>query len=184
MLEKGTILISEPYLEDPNFDRTVVLLCDYTKENGAIGYILNKKTEFLLNDLVEGIGNQFQFPIYFGGPVSTDTLFFLYRNQEALIKDSIPVGDTLYWGGDFDAFRESLNKGSLNADNIKIFMGYSGWSEGQLEDEIKAKAWYTYNLDSNMVIESDPKTMWKEVLIKKGGKYKMISNYPIDPKLN
>jgi len=184
MLEKGTILISEPYLEDPNFDRTVVLLCDYLKEDGAIGFILNKKTDLFLNDLIEGLENKFQFPVYFGGPVATDTLFFLYRNNASMVAGSMAIGDTLYWGGDFDDFKQNLNKGNLKAENIKVFLGYSGWAEGQLEEEIKTKAWYTYTFDSNIVIESNPETMWKEVLIKKGGKYKMISNYPIDPKLN
>jgi putative transcriptional regulator len=184
MLEKGTILISEPYLEDPNFDRTVVLLCDYVKEDGAIGFILNKKTDLLLNDLVEGLENQYQYPVQFGGPVATDTLFFLYRCDQAMVSGSIELADGLYWGGDFDDFKEKLNFGNLKAENVKIFLGYSGWSEGQLEEEIKSKAWYTYNFDSEIIIESNPETMWKEVLRKKGGKYKMISNYPIDPKLN
>ena len=184
MLEKGTILISEPYLEDPNFDRTVVLLCDYSKEEGAIGFILNKKTELFLNDLIEGLENQLQLPVYFGGPVSTDTLFFLYKKNDIIITGSMPIGDDLYWGGDFDDFKEKIAFGNLTQENIKVFLGYSGWSEGQLEEELKSKAWYTYTFDSTIVIESKPETLWKEVLRKKGGKYKMISNYPIDPKLN
>ncbi|MDB5256300.1 MAG: hypothetical protein JWM14_995 [Chitinophagaceae bacterium] len=184
MLEKGTILISEPYLEDPNFDRTVVLLCDYNKEEGAIGFILNKKTELFLNDLVEGLQIQYRFSVYFGGPVATDTLFFVYRRKNAIITGSIEISNSFYWGGDFDEFKEHLNFGSLEPQDIKIFLGYSGWSVGQLEDELKSKAWYTYDMDSDLVIESDPDTLWKEVLRRKGGKYKMISNYPIDPKLN
>ncbi len=177
-------MISEPYLEDPNFDRTVVLLCDYNKEEGAIGFILNKRIELFLNDLVEGLQIQYRFPVYFGGPVSTDTLFFIYRRKEAVISGSMKIGDSLYWGGDFDDFKEHLNFGSLDAKDVKIFLGYSGWADGQLEEELKNKAWYTYSIDNDLVIESNPDTMWKEVLRKKGGKYKMISNYPIDPKLN
>ncbi len=184
MLEKGTILISEPYLEDPNFDRTVVLLCDYNKEEGAIGFILNKKTELFLNDLVEGLQIQYRFSVYFGGPVATDTLFFVYRRKNSMITGSIEISNSFYWGGDFDEFKEHLNFGSLEPKDIKIFLGYSGWAVGQLEEELKTKAWYTYDMDNDLVIESDPDTMWKDVLRRKGGKYKMISNYPIDPKLN
>ena len=106
------------------------------------------------------------------------------QKNDITITGSMPIGDDLYWGGDFDDFKEKIAFGNLTRENIKVFLGYSGWSEGQLEGELKSKAWYTYTFDSTIVIESKPETLWKEVLRKKGGKYKMISNYPIDPKLN
>ena len=183
-LETGTILISEPFLDDPNFERTVVLLTQYDKNEGAVGFILNKKTELLLSDLVANSNESYQIPIYFGGPVSTDTLFFIYQNDTALITDTVLIGNNLHWGGDFDQFIAMINAEQIKLDQIKLFLGYSGWDQHQLENEISQKAWYTYHFDEKVVIASNPNTMWRDVLQKKGGKYKMISNYPIDPKLN
>lgn len=181
MLNTGDLLISEPYLGDDNFERSVVLLGSHN-EDGSLGFVMNKKSSMLLSDVIEELGN-FDAPLYIGGPVEQDTLHFVYRNELPLA-GTIPLMQNLFWGGDFEQLKLMLRNGLVNQDNIRFFLGYSGWNEGQLEKELDEKVWIVHRLPDNELFELDTEDMWRGILKNMGGQYKILSNYPIDPRLN
>src|SRR5215204_6333021 len=97
--EKGRLLISEPFLPDPNFERTVVLLCEHNAE-GSFGFVLNKPSAIKVNEVMEDFSN-FDTVVFVGGPVQQDTLHFIHRNVN--IENAIDIAENIYWGGDFES---------------------------------------------------------------------------------
>lgn len=180
--EKGDLLISEPYLPDPNFERTVILLCAHD-ENGSFGFVLNKPSKSQLSELIEETDG-FESDVYIGGPVQQNTLHFLHKSPAKLNGDK-EIVNGVYWGIDFENLVSSINMKVVEPSDLKFFVGYSGWSEGQLWDELKAKSWIVYKKATpELVFELNPDELWKEALNNMGGKFKVISNYPTDPRLN
>jgi putative transcriptional regulator len=177
----GILLISDPFLKDPNFMRTVVLVCEH-REEGSFGFVLNKTFDQELGDLVkdaEGI----RFPVYEGGPVQKDTLHFLHQCPD-LIPGGIEVVDGIFWGGDFEEVLLLLKEKKLGKKDIRFFLGYSGWSEGQLLGELAEKSWITREASKPLVFNMDTQQIWKDALGELGGEYSQMINYPIDPQLN
>ena len=180
-LTPGILLISDPFLKDPNFIRTVVLLCEH-KDEGSFGFVLNKTLGQKLGDLVtsaEGI----RFPVYDGGPVQKDTLHFLHQCP-SLITGGIEIVDGIFWGGDFENVLELLKEDKLSKNDIRFFLGYSGWSEGQLLGELNEKSWITREANKPLVFNMNTQQIWKAALQDLGGEYSQMINYPIDPQLN
>ena len=177
----GTLLISDPFLKDPNFLRTVVLICDHGEE-GSFGFVLNKRQEHILGDLVEDLyGNE--FPVYYGGPVQTNTLHFVHQCPE-LITGGIEITNGIYWGGDFaEVFNLLLNK-EIDANQIRFFVGYSGWGIGQLKDEIDDKSWILSEVSKRILFHTKPENIWKNALQELDGEYRLMVNYPLDPQYN
>lgn len=178
---KGKILVSEPYLPDPNFERSIVLLCEHN-EMGSFGFVLNKPSLAMLGDVMEGL-DKFNATVFVGGPVQQDTLHYLHRCEE--LSGATQITDDVYWGGDFENLKFLINTKQINSSDIKFFLGYSGWSEGQLDEELTADSWIVSDkFDSTLVFEMDPKAMWKKSLESMGGRYSIYSNYPVDPRMN
>ncbi len=178
----GTLLIAEPFLKDPSFMRTVVLLCKHTEEEGTFGFTLNKMTDKKLNDLMSGL-EPFAFPVYMGGPVQTDTLHYLHTYPEHF-PDCMKVAEGVYWGGDFELLKSLIWDGKIKQENLKFFLGYSGWSAGQLATEMEQHSWLTVEGDKKLIMETEYEKIWKESLHTLGGEFKSLANYPIDPQLN
>ncbi|MFY0608470.1 MAG: YqgE/AlgH family protein [Cyclobacteriaceae bacterium] len=180
--ERGDLLISEPYLPDPNFERTVILLCEHD-ENGSFGFVLNKPSEHRLSELIEG----YQGPdseVYVGGPVQQNTLHFLHSGMETFPGDK-KIAEGIYWGIDFDALKVVLSTTNEEVGSPRIFVGYSGWSVGQLEEELATKSWIVHKrADAKFVFRESADILWKAALEDMGGKFRMIANYPLDPRLN
>ncbi len=181
MVGKGKLLIAEPFLGDPNFERSVILLCE-DNETGTLGFVLNKPSIVMVNDVLEDMDG-FDQPIYIGGPVDQDCINFIYTGGD-IVEDSVEIGEGVFMGGDFDQLFELARYGKLNPDNFRFFLGYSGWDVDQLAMEMNEKTWIIGNTDLKDVMRMDPPSMWHSVLKNMGGKYKMYSNYPIDPRLN
>ncbi|HVW95807.1 MAG TPA: YqgE/AlgH family protein [Mucilaginibacter sp.] len=178
----GRLLISEPFMMDPNFKRSVILLTEYS-EAGAMGFILNHASEFLLGDILPDLSYS-EIPVYVGGPVSGNTLHFIHRCPEK-IDDGIEIADGIYWGGDFEAVKELITGYQLNAEEIRFFTGYSGWTPQQLDDEIKEGSWIVANAQGgDTVFSQNDETLWREVVISLGQRYAHIANFPEDPALN
>lgn len=178
---KGKILVSEPYLPDPNFERSIVLLCEHN-DVGSFGFVLNKPSLATLGDVMEGL-EEFDPIIYVGGPVQQDTLHYLHRCEE--VSGATPITNNVYWGGDFDNLKFLINTKQIGIKDIKFFLGYSGWSEGQLLKELEADSWIVSNkFDSELMFETGPKEMWKKSLETMGGRFSIYSNYPADPRMN
>ena len=179
---KGDLLISEPFLADPNFARTVILLCEHN-DDGSLGFVLNKKAQVKLNELIEGVGDR-QDDIYVGGPVQQNTLQFIHRN-DGLIEGGIEVRDGVFWGGNFEQMLTMMESKLIKPDDIKFFVGYSGWVSGQLKSELEINSWIiSRNVNIDQIFDTDVNSLWKEVLNTMGGKFKIVANFPVDPRLN
>jgi len=177
----GILLIADPFLKDPNFLRTVVLLCEH-KTEGSFGFVLNKKIENTIDELIPDLEG-FKFPVFYGGPVQMDTLHFLHQYPE-IIPGSFEVSKGVYWGGDFEMVVEMIRKQEIKAPKIRFYVGYSGWSEGQLDCELKEKSWLTVKAERKLVFHKNIDEIWKESLKHLGGDFEMMINFPIDPQLN
>ena len=180
--QKGDLLISEPFLADPNFSRTVIFLCEHNEE-GSFGFVLNKPAKVGLNELIEGVGER-EDKIFVGGPVQQNALQFIHRN-EGLIEGGVEVIDGLFWGGDFEQMLTMMEGKLIKPDDIKFFIGYSGWAGGQLKGELEMNSWIiSRSVDIDQIFNTDVESLWKEVLNTMGGKYKIVANFPVDPRLN
>lgn len=177
---KGKLLIAEPFLGDPNFERSVVLLCEHN-ENGSFGFVLNQLTNLKLEDVIDNV--YADFPLFLGGPVEQNTLHFIHRLGN-IIEGTVDIGNGIYWTGDFDSVRSLLNIGKIKENDIRLFIGYSGWGEGQLEGEMKRDSWIVSETDADFIFDTPTNQFWRSVLKRMGGEYKVLSNYPTDPRLN
>jgi len=180
-LAAGVLLIADPFLKDPNFMRTVVLVTEY-KEDGAVGFVLNRQYENTLDELLPEVEGH-QLPVYYGGPVQMNTIHFLHSYGDE-IPGGVEVCEGVYWGGDFETVVSLINTGQINKDKIRFFIGYSGWSTGQLEEEITEKTWLIAPATNNLVFHGQAQEIWKDSLKHLGGEYEMMINFPIDPQLN
>ncbi len=180
--EKGSILISEPFLQDAYFQRSVVLLIEHNK-NGSMGFVLNKKTNLVINDFFSDLENLSDIPIYLGGPVSSNRLFFIHTLHE-LIPDSMEISEGLYFDGDFDILKQYMIEGNSIKGKVKFFLGYSGWIKGQLGFEIKEDSWMVSHSGNASIMLADGESYWKDSLEVLGNQYKAWINFPKDPHLN
>ena len=158
---RGKILISEPFLRDATFGRSVILLIDHTDE-GTMGLIINKPLPIFVNDIIKEFKYIDDIPLYKGGPVATDTLFYLHTL--ANISGAIPVSKGLYLNGDFDEIKKYILQGNKVDQHIRFFLGYCGWEGEQLNDELKENTWLVSKEDKDYLMNSDTKDMWKEAL--------------------
>ncbi len=177
----GILLIADPFLKDPNFLRTVVFLCEHRTE-GSFGFVLNRKYENTLDQLLPGLEDH-PLPVFYGGPVQPDTIHFLHQYPD-LIPGGQEVMKGIFWGGDFESLLQVIRNEDYDPDRIRFFLGYSGWSEGQLATEMEEKSWLTVKATRKLVFHSKHDEVWKEALLHLGGDYTMMVNFPIDPQLN
>lgn len=178
----GQLLLSEPFMFDENFKRTVVLVCEHNEENGTVGLILNKPVNLKLNDVVEGFPS-FNAKIFLGGPVGTDTLQFLHSLGNK-IEDSLQLTKDLYWGGNFEQMKLMLETGQIQPEQIRFFLGYSGWGPDQLMLEMKVNSWIISPAKSKHIFQADFNNLWKTVMTEMGGIYNTMASYPENPMLN
>jgi putative transcriptional regulator len=121
--------------------------------------------------------------VYYGGPVQVDTIHFLHQCPQ-LIEGGVEVTDQIYWGGDFETVVQLIKSNRLTSNDIRFFIGYSGWGEGQLEEEMKLKSWITAEGTRKLIFSVNADNVWKDALKQLGGEYVQMVNYPIDPQLN
>ncbi|MEZ4796598.1 MAG: YqgE/AlgH family protein [Flavobacteriaceae bacterium] len=180
--KKGNLLIAEPsILGDVSFNRSVILLADHNNE-GSIGFILNKPLTYTINDLLPEIETPLK--VYNGGPVEQDNLYFIHKVPE-LIPNSIEISNGIFWGGDFKSIINLVNNGKLNENDIRFFLGYSGWDANQLDNELLTNSWIvSENSYKSSIIEKMDASFWKEKMIELGGNYSLWSNAPEDPSFN
>lgn len=177
----GTLLIANAELRDPNFRRSVVLLCEHN-DHGSFGLILNRPLELGLADVMEDYDGE-NLRLNWGGPVQTNTLHVLHR-YGALVGDCAEVAEGVYWGGDYERIKSLLATRQVDPSGFKFYLGYSGWGEGQLDDEMQGNSWYLAPADAHTVFEEDYERMWSRVLRRKGGDYAIVATFPQDPQLN
>ncbi len=178
---KGKLLIAEPsILSDSSFNRSVVLLTEHN-DKGSVGFIFNKPSPYTIGDLIPEMDSDLM--IYYGGPVSENNLYFVHKVPE-LIPDSVEIGNGIFWGGDFDTIQELIRENVLSKNDIRFFLGYSGWSEKQLESELSTTSWLVIENKFKNLFTVNHNSFWKNELLKFGGIYKLWANAPKDPSLN
>lgn len=181
-LEKGKLLLSEPFLQDEFFTRSVILLCEHS-ETGSFGFVLNNYVEFSLKEISKSFINNMA-KISLGGPVKKDNLFFIHTLGD-LIPGSFHITDTLYLGGDHELLIEEIKKNPEWIDQVRFFLGYSGWDEGQLQAELDEKNWLVVdNVQTHQIMDTKNDDFWKDIMAKQSEKHKIISQFPLDPRLN
>ena len=177
----GDILLSEPFLNDPYFGRKAVLLCENNK-SGSFGLVLNNIIDMDITEVITDFPDP-SARVSLGGPVSRANLFFLHTSEK--IKDSQKVIDGIYLGGDFEQLKEEI-KIRPNTIKYRLFIGYSGWSDGQLKDEIKSRSWFVTNAEKDQIMDTSGvnEEYWKDLIKKMGEGFTHIAQAPIDPNLN
>jgi putative transcriptional regulator len=180
MPEKGKVLISEPLMKDFYFSQAIILLAEYNEE-GTIGFVINHPVKLKMQDLFPDFP-AFKSRISLGGPVSTNSIQYIYRNLEPL-PGSLTILPGLHWGGDFELLKENIALGTLVPKDILFFLGYSGWAPDQLEEEIAENNWVVADLSVAELLSAGRKS-YSQTLEKLGSKYKAWANFPIIPEMN
>lgn len=176
----GSLLLAPPESEDPNFRRTVVLICEHSDE-GSFGLILNRPLKLHLDEVLEDdLPAQ---PLGLGGPVQQNTLHYLHRFGDR-VSGSIEIADDVFWGGDFESIRRILGEEHEAGSDLRLFLGYAGWAAGQLGEEMALGGWLLAQVKPEYVFAPDPHLLWRAVLRGMGGKYAVLANFPDDPRLN
>ena len=112
-----------------------------------------------------------------------DTLHFIHRN--ALLENAVEIVDRIYWGGAFESLMLVCETKQIAAEDIRFFLGYSGWGPGQLEAELEQDSWIVCDyVTDQLLFDTGPEIMWRKALENMGGRFSMYSNYPVDPRLN
>lgn len=179
--QKGRVLITEPFLEDDYFERSVVLLCEHNEE-GSFGFVLNNYADVTLQEISDF--PPFEAQISIGGPVDPHHLYYIHT-LGLDIPGSIQITEGLFMGGDFDTIKEKAKLGLVSKGQIRFFIGYSGWTKGQLEDELTKNAWLVSDIsDLNALMDDGYNTIWEDYMASQGGKYKAFAQFPTDHNLN
>jgi len=160
---------------DQNFKRAVILLCEHEMD-GSLGFILNKPLEMTVNELIADFPT-FDAPAFYGGPVKTDTIHYIH-NVGDLLEGSKRIARGVYWGGNFDQLKSLIKSGLIEPQDIRFFVGYSGWDFGQLAEEMKLRSWVVANMDVNYIFNSKIKKLWQNIMRNKGNAYSVIAQMP------
>lgn len=159
-IKPGNIIISTNLLDDTNFEKVVIVITEHN-EKGSIGYVFNQLFPRRFNELEE-FKHSVPVPLYAGGPVQTDMLYFMHRRSD-LIKDGESVANNVYMGGDFKKAVQLLNNAELSINDVRLFIGYCGWDAQELEDEIAEGSWQLTNASVDLVFSSSSELLWNKL---------------------
>lgn len=179
-IKVGDVLIAEPFLEGMYFSRSVIYIVEHD-EKGTIGFILNKPLAYTTSDLVTELTG-IEFPVYIGGPVERDQLYYLHNHPE--LNDALPIAPGIYWGGDFGALCSMLREGKIKQNEVRFFAGYSGWDGGQLEKELEENSWLLGDMTADRFFRLSDKDFWEKSMRGLGERFKIWANFPEDPIMN
>lgn len=178
----GEVLLSEPTMNDLHFGRSVVLLIDHNDGEGTFGIIMNKPLRIKLNEVVD-VFNDFNAPVYLGGPVAENQIFFMHTLGD-LIPESCKIMEGLYWGGDAEVLNTLIEQGIADNSKVRFFLGYSGWEKGQLVDELERNSWAVSKVSSHLLLNTPTDQLWKAIVSRMGKDYEMWSRFPKNPEDN
>lgn len=177
----GVLLVAPPMMQDPNFRRAVVLLCEHGPD-GSFGLVLNRPLSLHLSDVLEEPG-AYEAPLQMGGPVQPNTLHFLHRFG-ALVPDAVSLGDGLFWGGDFEHVQALADADDVTPHQLRFYLGYAGWSPGQLDDEIEDDGWILTPAVPPLIFDVAPDDLWRVTMRHMGGEFALLAHFPDDPRMN
>lgn len=174
----GDVLISEPFMNDYYFRRSVILMIDHNEE-GSLGIVINKRVSIPFNEIVEGFP-EFKADVYLGGPVETDRIFFIHTVGE-MIPDSHRISSGLYWSGNVSALKSMIKMDLIKTHELRFFVGYAGWGDGQLIKELQANTWIVGRFTTKELLQTKPGKMWSSFVNQMGIRYSLWSKFPINP---
>ena len=151
-------------------------------EEGSVGFVLNKPIDYRIHEVIEGFP-EFDAVVYYGGPVQLNTLQFIYKGEN-IIEGSIEVAEGLYWGGSFDILKTLIESKAVDPANFRFFLGYSGWVDGQIDDEIKLNSWIVADTTIDNIFSGEPDKLWRETLKSMGKKFALLASFPENPSVN
>ena len=178
----GQVLLAEPFMDDPHFSRKAILLCEHNEE-GSFGFVLNNFIEVGLNELLDDLPTV-TCRLSLGGPVKNSNLYYLHTVPDA--PDAIAIKPGLFMGGDFEWVRSLLDAGQNLEGKLRFFIGYAGWTPGQLDNEIKSKSWFITDASVENIMDTDAEDeeVWKSLINGRGSGFEHIANAPVDPSMN
>lgn len=179
-VEIGNVLIAEPFLEGKYFSRSVIFVVEHD-EKGSIGFVLNKPMIYSTSDLVTELAGV-DFPVYIGGPVEQNELYYIHSHPE--LSDALHISNGIYWGGDFVHLTRMLKEGNILPGEIRFFSGYSGWEAGQLNRELEENTWMIGDVSRQDVLELSAECLWEKSMSELGERYRIWANFPKDPIMN
>jgi putative transcriptional regulator len=181
-LAVGKILLSEPFLSDAYFGRKAILLCEHNDE-GSFGFVLNNFVQVDLNELLEELP-EWDARISLGGPVKHSNLYYLHTKSNA--PGAVQVMEGLFMGGDFEWLKSVIDSGVVQESELRFFIGYAGWTPGQLESEIKSHSWFVTETSIQNIMDTsvEEESFWKQLIEGMGKGFGHIANAPSDPSLN
>lgn len=178
---QGCVLLSEPFLADPNFKRTAVLLAAHN-DTGSFGFVINRLLNLRTSELIPNLLNV-NFPVFYGGPVENNTIHFIHKNHQ-YITGAQQITNNIYWGGNLDEVNDITSNNAQAVNDFKFFLGYSGWAENQLSDEMMMKSWWITKAYTEFIFSDDLDEMWKNFVKKLGPDFSYLANAPDDFTLN
>ena len=180
----GTFLVASPLLQDPNFVRTVVLMCEYGPE-GSWGLVVNRRTALTFGELLDDLpfpaaGGG---PVFWGGPCETSRMQVLHslRDRTPEVPD-VTAGIRI--GLEPERFRDAVAEVRLPGEALHAYVGHAGWGAGQLDAESEAGSWILASADARIVFETEPEEAWDAVLEDLGAGFSRLATFPADPRLN
>ena len=180
--EIGKILISDPFLDEDYFRRSVILICDHN-EDGTFGFVLNNYLELVMHEVDDNFP-KVETKISVGGPVDTESIFFIHA-MGAEIEGSYEIKPGIYFGGNYDQIVELIRQNPQYNKQVRFFLGYSGWGKKQLTEELKKNSWIVAdNISIKDILDTNKQQFWNYCMEKQGGKFKTISKFPINPNNN
>ena len=177
---KGKVLIADPSLADDYFSRSVIVLAEHNEEE-TIGFVLNKIVSVQLDEIIPNFP-KFKATVSMGGPVAPNSIHFIHTVGN-IIPETKRINSNLYWGGDFNAVTNLISQGKITSQQIRFFLGYSGWGQNQLATEIKEKSWVAWNLDIVQIM-AGKENLWNRAVEQMGPEFKPWTIYPVSPLLN
>ncbi len=180
-LTAGKLTMASAIMLESNFRRTVLLMCEHNEE-GSLGFILNRPLEVKVSEAISGF-EDLDISLYMGGPVQVDTVHYLHTRGD-LIEGCIEICPGVFWGGDKEQLSSLMNSGVIDSSEIRFYLGYAGWSAGQLESEFRDGSWYTTDASRDIVFSVEYERMWGRVVRSKGGDYNYAANSPEIPGMN
>ena len=180
-INKGSLLLAEPFMDDEFFKRTAILLCNHNNE-GSFGYIINKPLKLKVNEVVNNFP-PFEAYVNYGGPMDAHTFNYIHTIKN--LEESMEICNGIYWSGNYDHLKDLIKFGKVNSSEIMFLLGYAGWSYGQIKEEQKEGTWIVNNeVKKEKIFESNKHDLWKNVLNEMGGEFAIMASYPEDPQLN
>lgn len=181
----GCLLVAQPLLQESYFNHGVIALVDHGID-GSLGTVMNNPAGGMLHEVIDGVSPDHVIPVYNGGPMGQDRLYFLHNLGSRMIPGSTEFAPGVYLGGDFDAIREYIEVGGQIEGRVRFFVGYSSWSTGQLEDELRQGVWAIADCPffTDELFEKEEDKYWHRTVKTLGDRYKYWKYFPQNLRAN